>query len=412
MYLSREEEAMLDGERGRAAEIAMKVLVKLGEAYNAERMIRVRSAHLVSCVYNVVYDAGIDIGERMVKLKARFKVPTTLCTGSVPLEEPGMFHVPKDWVEKQFRLGKLYELMGAIPIWSCIPYWHVNVPRFGENIAWGESNCVSYVNSVIGARTNRYSSYVELCAAITGRVPEMGLHVSENRKGQVLVKLKDLELKRFTERDYGLLGYALGLAVVNEIPVITGIPKCVTKNQLRVMGAAAASSGAIALYHVVGVTPEAHTLERAFHNDKPEEKIEIGKRELKEAYDELCTATEENVDLVALGCPHYSIEQIAKVASLLEGKKVHPNTELWIFTDVISAYLAKRMGYYDIIKVAGGKVMIGSCAMNGPTFVCGFKTVVTDSAKTAHYVPMQAKAGAFYTDLKECIEIAIRGKLR
>ncbi|MFQ6094990.1 MAG: aconitase X, partial [Candidatus Bathyarchaeia archaeon] len=255
MYLSREDEAMLKGEMGLALQKAMEFLVKLGDAYEAKDMVRVSSCHTVSCVYNVVYEAGIEVAEKLLSMGARFQVPTTLCTASVPMKDAEVFGFPDDWIKAQQRLRELYKAMGAIDNWTCIPYWNINVPRFGEHVAWGESNCVSYANSVIGARTNRYSSYMEVCAAIAGRVPRIGLHLAENRKGHTLVKLRGLKHDKLTDMDYGLLGYAVGLAVKGQIPVVEGIPSSVSKRQLRSMGAAAASSGAVALYQALGVTP-------------------------------------------------------------------------------------------------------------------------------------------------------------
>jgi len=412
MYLTREEERILDGERGEAARRAMELLVKLGDAYDAERMIEVSSCHLVSCVYNVVYDSGLDIAETFLKLGARFAVPTTLCTASVPLERTSDFGFPDEWVEKQLKLCTLYRAMGGLDNWTCIPYWNVNAPRYGEHIAWGESNCVSYANSVVGARTNRYSSYVELCAAITGRIPMIELHIPENRRGTILVKLKGLDASMMTAKDYGALGYAIGQLSAGGIPVVDGLPQAVSKKMLRIMGAAAASSGSVALYHIVGVTPEARSLEEAFGWDKPDDTVEVGLDELRRAYLELSTVEDGEVDLVFIGCPHYSIDQIGLIADMLRSRRIHRNVELWLATDNVTYILACRMGYAEILEKAGVKIMVGSCAMNAPTYTRGFKTMVTDSAKTAHYAPMQAKTDVFYGSLEECIEIAVEGRVK
>ncbi len=400
---------MLDGEYGEAKELAMKLLVKLGDAYNAEAMIPIASVHLVSCVYNVVYDAGIEIATRFLNAGARFVVPATLCTGSSPIREPENFGVPSDWIKKQRILGETYRELGGIPSWSCIPYWQLNVPRFGQDVAWCESNCVAYANSVLGARTNRYASYIDLCAAVVGRIPKMGLHIPENRRGQVLVRIRGF--RKLGSMEYGLLGYLIGSSIVDRIPVIDGIPKRVSKYDLRILGAAAASSGAIALYHVVGVTPEAPTLKQAFGDNRPEDKLTIEPGDLKDALEELRTADEDKVDLVALGCPQYDIGQLKSVIHMMEGKHVKDGVEFWIFVDAVTAYLADTMGYTEWLKKRGIKLMVGACAMNGPTFLRGFRTIVTDSPKLAHYAPMQARAGAYYTLTSKCIEAAITGKL-
>lgn len=411
MYLTREEERILDGEGGEAARMAMELLVKLGDAYGAERMVEVSSCHLVSCVYNVVYDSGLEIADMFYRMGARFTVPTSLCTASIPLEDTGRFLFPDEWVEKQLRLCMLYRAMGGLDNWTCIPYWNVNVPRYGEHIAWGESNCVSYANSVIGARTNRYASYVELCAAIVGRIPMIELHIPENRRGSILVRVEGLDVSRMTVKDYGALGYAIGSISAGEIPVIDGIPEGVSKRMLRAMGAAAASSGSVALYHILGVTPEARSLEEAFGGGRPEDRVKIGVEDVRKAYQELSTIEDGVVDLVFLGCPHYSIDQIGMAASLLRGRRIHPGVEVWLATDNLTYTLACRMGYRDIIEGAGVKFMVGSCAMNAPTYTRGFKAMATDSAKTAHYAPMQAKTDVFYGSLEECIRIALEGRI-
>lgn len=411
MYLTREEERILDGERGEAVDKAMELLVKLGDAYGAKHMVEVSSCHLVSCVYNVVYDSGLEIAEVFLKLGARFVVPTTLCTASIPLEDTEKFRFPDEWVEKQSKLCELYRAMGGLDNWTCIPYWNTNVPRYGEHIAWGESNCVSYANSIVGARTNRYASYIELCAAITGRIPMIDLHIPENRRGTILVKLKGLDASKMTAKDYGALGYAIGCVSAGGIPVIDGIPHTVSKKMLRVMGAAAASSGSVALYHVLGVTPEARSLEEALGGDKPEDRVEIGLEELRKAYLELSTAGDGGVDLVFIGCPHYSIDQIGVVVDMFRGRRVHPNVELWLATDNLTYTLACRMGYREVLERAGVKFMVGSCAMNAPTYTRGFNVMATDSAKTAHYAPMQARTDVFYGSLEECIEAAVEGRI-
>jgi len=411
LYLTREEELMLEGHYGEAVETAMEVLVRIGDAYGAGRMVGVASGHLVSCIYNVVFEAGVEVVEALARAGGRLRVPSTLCTGSAPLRNPGEFRVPGDWLEGQRRLAAAFEGMGAVPLWSCTPYLHVNVPRFGQNIAWGESNCVCYANSVIGARTNRYPSYVELCAALAGRVPEFGLHLDENRRGQVLFELKGFGRRALSDVDYPLIGYAVGLVAVDRVPVITGIPNDVGRDQLKALGAAAASSGSVALYHAVEVTPEARTLKDAFRGERPSERVEIGPGDLSSAREELSTVGGGRVDLVAVGCPHYTLDQVAELANLLRGKRIADGVEFWVCTNRIVEEAAERMGYGGVLRAAGVKVMTDSCVLNGPTFTWNFETMATDSAKFAHYGPMQAGCNAIYAGTGECVEAAVRGEI-
>jgi len=402
---------MLDGEYGEAVGIAMRVLTRLGDVYGAKRMIEVSSGHSVSFIYNCGYDALVESNEKLVSMGAKVKVPTTMNVGSATSENPKDFRIPKNWVDKHKRLEAAGIRMGAIPSWSCIPYFYENVPKFGENVVWAESNCVSYVNSVIGARTNRYTGFVDLFGAIAGRVPGYGLHIGENRFAKIAFELK-IKPKDFRESDYPLLGYLVGEKTGERIPLIIGLPKSSSRTQLASLGAAAASSGSVALYHVLEVTPEAKTLKQATGGDRLEEKCSVFRTDLEKIREKLNTAGDGNVDFVSLGCPHYNVEQIARVARLIEGKKVHDSVEMWISTSRLVKQLLERMGLTSILRSSGVKILTDSCPANGPSFVCGFKTMMTDSAKMAHYGPMQVKAETIYGSTEQCVEAAVKGEFK
>ncbi|HWU37243.1 MAG TPA: aconitase X, partial [Candidatus Acidoferrum sp.] len=266
--LTLEERRILGGEFGEPQRIALGVLVKLGEAYGADRMVEISSAHVVGSSYQIAGEAGIDIYSQLVAQGARVKVRTTSDPGSIDFLRWHEFRTPVNYAQRQIRIAELLDQMGVIPTWTCTPYTTFNVPKFGEDLGWSESSAVVFANSVIGARTNRLAAYVDVCAALTGRVPRFGLHVPECRRGEVLFDL-DLKLTtNFHDHYFPALGYLVGQVTGDRIPVIAGV-KHATCDQLKAFGAASAASGSVALYHMVGITPEARTLEEAFGGRSP-----------------------------------------------------------------------------------------------------------------------------------------------
>lgn len=408
MYLTKEEEAMYNGEYGEAISKSMKILVTLGEINDAERLIPINSAHIAGLSYKTHGDAGIRYLEDLVKAGATVKTFTTLNVIGVDRERWKELGLPKDWAIKQLRILELYEVMGCIGSCSCTPYYHSVFPRFGEHVAWAESSAIAFINSVIGARTNREGGPSALAAALTGRTPLYGYHLDENRVGTDLVQV-NAELEGI--HDFGALGYYIGKIVGSRRPVFEGLSKeTLTTENLVALGAALASSGAVALYHIVGVTPEAPTLEKAFNGERPSEYIKITKKEIKEAYEQLTSASSEDVDYVAIGCPHCSLRQIREVAELLKGGKIHRNTRLFIHTSVPIKALAEKAGYVRIIENAGGIVTTDMCTVLSCVEALGLKTVATNSAKLAFYAPGSNGLKVWYGSIRECIAAAINGR--
>ncbi len=263
LNLSDYDHSILAGERGPAAQLAMNIIVRMAQIYDADELLDISGAHIDSTIY--IGEAGLEFAERLAGLGARVVVPTTLNVSG--LDEHGWqeWAVPPDWAEKSHRQMLAYQSMGCIPTWTCAPYQTEWKPAFGQQIAWGESNAIVFANSVLGARTERYPDLLDICCAITGRVPAVGLHLSENRAGQILIRLVDIPLE--IQQDdifYPVLGHLVGKIAQDGIPVIDGLTARPNEDQLKALGAAAASSGAVALFHIVGVTPEAPTLEAAF----------------------------------------------------------------------------------------------------------------------------------------------------
>jgi hypothetical protein len=410
MHLTDEERRILDGAFGEPQRIALSVLLKLGEAYGADRMLEITSAHVVGSSYQIAGEAGIEIYGQLVQQGARVKVRTTSDPGSIDFARWREFKTPADYAERQIKIAELLDRMGVIPTWTCTPYTTFNVPKFGEDLGWSESSAVVFANSVIGARTNRLAAYVDVCAALVGRVPRFGLHVPESRRGEVLFELDPDLSASFEDYFFPALGYLVGQVTADRIPVIVGVRQT-TFDQLKAFGAAAAASGSVALYHMVGVTPEARTLEEALGGRLPAERISVGRREIARTMEQMSTGQGGAVDVVGVGCPHASIDQMRRYATLLRGKRVHTGVELWICTNTMVEEMARRMGYVEAIEQAGAKLMVGTCHNDCPLGAWGFRRLVTDSGKFAYYTPTTVGTDCIFASTEGCIEAAITGRV-
>src|SRR5213080_2248284 len=308
LTLSPRDKEMLDGRRGPAAQFAMQILVRMADVYEARELMDISHAHIDSAIY--LGDATLEFAERLASLGARVAVPTTLNVGGV--DECGWkeWAVSPEWAAKAARQMLAYERMGAVPTWTCAPYQTHMRPIFGQQIAWGESNAISFANSVIGARTERYPDLLDICCAITGRVPAIGLHLTENRAGQLLLRLSGVP--RALQQDdqfFAVLGHLVGTLAGDQIPVIDGVTVRPAEDQLKAFAAAAASSGRVALFHIVGITPEAPTLDAAFQGNAGLKAcavtVAVTTSDLRAARRELTTADGRELDMVILGSPHF-----------------------------------------------------------------------------------------------------------
>lgn len=409
MRLTADEREMLAGRDGEAVKTAMEILVKLGEMYGAERLLDVDSVHIVLAMYKSIYDAGVEVVEKFAELGGRFKVPTTLDPCGMDTEHWQDFKTPSEYAEKQLRVVRAYEKLGAIPIWTCTPYLTGNLPRFGQHVAWTESSAVCFINSVLGARSNRETAVIDVAAGLTGKIPEHGLHLSGNRRGQVLIEVEPgLQLSR---RDVVALGYFTGQRAGSKIPVVKGLDPATKVDTLKAMMAALAASGGVALCLLVGISPEARTVEEAFQGRKPEAVIHFGQAELEATRAEMSTVKAGKVDLVAVGCPHYSITEVGEVLRLLDGRHVAPGTEFWIYLTKQTEVLAERLGYRQALARLGVRFALETCMLISPVETWGFKTLMTDSGKCAYYAPMQCKTEVIFGSIDECVAAAVSGKV-
>lgn len=409
MELTQREQEMLAGRDGKAVQLAMEILTRVGDACGAKRLIPVKSAHIVLAMYKSIFDAGVEVCEKFADMGAKFVIPTTLDPCGMDTADPEGFKTPKDYMEKQNRVVKAYQKMGAIPVWTCTPYLGGYIPRLGEHVGWTESSAVAYINSVLGARSNRETAVIDICIGLTGRTMEYGLHLDENRRGQVLIRL-DLGGRELRGEEYPILGYYLGSILGSRIGVVDGMVGKPTSEQLKSMMAGAAASGSVALMHIVGITPEAPTLEAAFAGNAVQETVTVTEETVAATWAKMSTKKESEIDFVAVGCPHYTINEIAKVVELMQGRKVKEGVQFWIYTTKSAQMLAQRMGYEQALAEAGVKLTMETCMLISPVETWGFKTIMTDSAKCAYYAPMQCKTDVIFGNIESCVEAAVTGR--
>ena len=382
---------MLSGENGEVLERMFRLLVRLGEIYGADRMIPINSSQVAGVSYKSIGDPGVEFLEDYASKNAKVKVVTFLNPAGMDIEDWQKLNIPPSFAEKQLRIMNAFKEMGIVISATCTPYLAGNLPRFREHIAWSESSAISFSNSVIGARTNREGGPSALAAALCGVTPNYGLHLDENRKPHMLV---EVNAKLEDSADFGALGYVVGKQVKNRIPYFRGI-KDVDTDQLKALGAAMAASGAVALYHVEDMTPEAHLMET-----KGLEKLSVSDKDVNETFSKLTTGKEP--DIVILGCPHSSLKEIMMVSRKLEGKRL--KKPLWICTSRMVKEAANRMGFTQTIEAAGGKVVADTCMVVSPIEDMGYKTTAVNSGKAANYLPGFCKQNVIFGRLDTILE--------
>ncbi|MFI5449527.1 MAG: aconitase X catalytic domain-containing protein [Candidatus Bathyarchaeia archaeon] len=391
MYLTNAEERLLSGESGEVIERMFRLLVSLGDIYGADRMIPVGSAQVAGVSYKSIGDPGVEFLEDYANKGAVAKIVTFLNPAGMDIEDWQELKIPPAFAEKQLRIMNAFKKMGIVVSATCTPYLAGNLPRFAEHIAWSESSAISFSNSAIGARTNREGGPSALAAALCGVTPNYGLHLSENRKPGVLV---NVEARLEDNADFGALGYVVGKKVKNNIPYFQGIADADT-DQLKALGAAMAASGAVALYHIENLTPEAHLMKT-----EGLEKISVNEKDLQDTFSKLSTGKEP--DIVILGCPHSSLKEIMTISRKLEGRKL--KKPLWICTSRMVKEAANRMGFTQIIETAGGRIVADTCMVVSPIEDMGYKTTGVNSGKAANYLPGFCKQNVVFTKLDTLIE--------
>ena len=413
MKLTDDEKAMLDGKEGPARRNAMELLVRYGEALGAERLVDTNNVGGVFGGFGphtrnltqeeIFFEFSLD-SQDVMEIPS-LKAFSCHFEQSMDLDHWELQGVSREAFEASKRSRAFAAGIGFQLINTCAPYLAGNVPVMGEHCAWMESSAVVYCNSVLGARTNTEGRESSTAAMLTGKIPYWGYHLDENRHGTHLVEVEyDVE----STMDWGLLGYYAGEIVQDRVPVFNGIRRKPNLAKLKHLGAASASSGGVEMYHIVGVTPEAHSLTQAFAKRKQALSLKFGKAERKKAYDMLNSQnTETHVDFVMLGCPHYSIDQVYGACKLLEGKKVKVN--LWIFVPSAVKELCDRNGYTETIRKSGGVLMTDTCPCLGRVYPKGTRIAAVDSAKQAHYLPAILGFPTWFGSQEDCIEAAVTG---
>lgn len=400
MRLSEEEQAMLDGAFGEGAALAMRVQVGIGEALDAERMVPITRAHVALSNQ----EADLWFVERMVGLGAHCRVAPTVNPGF----DLDFFGRQQDVQETDLaqmrRTYAAYKTIGAVLNFSCTPYLYDNVPHQGEIVAFSESSATPYVNALYGARTNRESAQSALCAAVTGRVPEYGLLLDENRRGEVLVRV-DTSIR--SDFDYQLLGWATPKKIGYRIPVFTGLPDRISPYALTALCAEMNTAGAVPMFHIVELTPEASTLEAAFGGVPPAEEVVITRQDLEEAREQISQPAGA-IDFVLLGCPHLTLDEVRTIAAMVEGRKLQ--CELWINTSAHTREMARRMGLLDIIEAAGGHILQDTCVDQPIWRHLAGKTGATESPKCSYYTTRR-NMRFVVRSLEDCVQAAMEGAL-
>jgi predicted aconitase len=413
---------MLDGRDGKAKQKAMELLVRYGEALGAERFVDTTNVAGVPGQANVFltnyyksagggYDAIFSLfdldSDEIVDVP---QVVTHSChlQGGYDPDHWQLLGASPD-AARISRESESYAVDHGIKILkTCTPYLAGNVPKRGEHCAWMESSAVVYCNSVLGARTNTEGRESTSAAMLTGKIPDFGFHQDRHRLGTHAI---EVQIGVDSLMDWGMLGYFAGEVVGERIPVLSGRFGQPDLIRHKHFGAAAASSGGVEMYHIVGVTPEAATRQRAFGANTPIEVFTYGPAERRAVYENLNSkARDPNVDYVMLGCPHAALEQIEEACRLLAGRKVSANTRLWIFTSRAIRQRADQAGYTKTIRDAGGYLLTDTCSAISQALPPGTKVAALDSAKQVHYLPAIMGIQAWFGDTADCIDAAITGR--
>ena len=397
---------MLAGEAGSGVQLAMRMVTAAAGAEDASELVGIESAHIDGCLYHG--QSGIDFARALLDGSAEVSVPTTLNVAAIDMLHPELFRGDPSEAAKARELAEVYVQLGCRQTWTCAPYQLSVRPELGQQIAWGESNAIVFANSVLGARTNRYGDFLDICCAVTGRAPYSGLHTDEGRLATVEVLLEVPERVLGTEILYPVLGYLLGKTLKSKVPVIVGLDERADEDRLKAMGAAAASSGALAMFHAVGLTPEAPDRETALGGRSPSRTLHIGLHELDLARSELTTGAEA-LGAVSVGTPHMSITELRRLVGLAGSLKTRVPFYVNTSRDVLEQ--AEGEGLTNILDAFGAKIVTDTCTYITPIIGDVTGSVMTNSAKWAHYAPANLGVDVIFSSLADCVDSASTGEI-
>jgi predicted aconitase len=411
LHLTADDNSMLHGEQGPAAAFAMEVLAAFARSVGARTLLDISRAHIDGCLYHG--QVSLDFVDRLVGGGGRVRVPTTLNVGAIDLIHPELMRMTPSERAPGARLMKAHQELGCEPTFTCAPYQSRFRPTFGEQIAWGESNAIVFANSVIGARTNRYGDFIDLCCAITGRAPAWGLHLDEERRGQLLFRLSGFpDSLQPGDALFVAIGLLVGAQTGDRTPVIDGLPPPRSEDQLKALGAAAASTGAVALFHAVGVTPEAPTLEAAFDGAAPSEAIAISPGDVRRALQRLSTVPDgSSIAAVCLGTPHFSRDEWDRLVLLLEQNTPDPAVPIYVNTSRATLDALARDGMLDLVHRFSVRPVVDTCTYLAPILDPAAGAVMTNSGKWAHYAPGNLGFDVAFGELEDCVASASAGRV-
>ncbi len=410
MELSATDREIINGDHGRAATDALQLVLRFAEAVGAPRLLHCASAHVDGCLYHG--QASLDFVERFVALEGRVKVPTTLNVGSVDLIHPELFIGDAGLGAAGRRLMEAHVELGCTPSFTCAPYQTLLRPRFGDQLAWAESNAIVFANSVIGARTNRYGDFIDLACALTGRVPDYGLHRSENRRAEAIVEIQGFDDAGPDQA--GGLAVAAGLFTGKQcgdaIAAITGLPRSTSEDDLKALGAAAASSGSVAMFHAVGLTPEAPDLETATGGFDVPVAGRLGPREVVDILSKLSTVKDgAALTAVALGTPHFSLTEFDRLMPMLDlapfAVPIYVNTGRHEWERLRADGRAARL------EQAGVTVVVDTCTYVTSIIRDLSGAVMTNSGKWAYYAPGNLGVDVAFGTLADTLHSARAGRV-
>jgi predicted aconitase len=401
---------MLSGTAGDAAAMAMRIVTRMADLMGAERLVAITSAHIDGCLYHG--DGGVEFAERLVSGGARVRVPTTLNVGALDLLHPTRVRADAHRYTMTRRHMAAYVKLGCRPTWTCAPYQSGHRPAAGEHVAWGESNAVAFANSVLGARTNRYGDFLDICCAVVGRAPFTGLHLDASRRATVLVDVSGLPADLMAaDVFYPVLGTWLGAEIGEEVAVIDGLPATITEDQLKSLGAAASSSGAVGLFHVVGVTPESPTVTAALGARQPRRAVHVTPAMLCAARDRLSTSASARIDAVAVGSPHFSLAEFLDLERLCADRRFRVPFYACTARDVLREL--ESGGHLEALERAGVELIVDTCVVVTPILASKRGGVLmTNSGKFAHYTPANTGYEVVYGSLEDCVASAVAGRVR
>jgi len=401
--LTEHDRALLAGSYGKAAQVAMQIVLRMAHLQGATQLVDITQAHIDGCIYTG--PASLRFAQQLVAWGAKVRVPTTLNSISVDQRRWRELGIDPALGVPASDLGDAYMAMGAQLSFTCAPYLLDSAPKAGEQIVWAESNAVVYANSVLGARTLKYPDYLDICIALTGRAPLIGCHLEDQRKARLQIELPTLG--NLDDAFYPLLGYHIGALAGSRIPLVLGLKQQHPDlDDLKAFGAAFATSSAAPLFHIAGVTPEA--LDPAQVLDGPLPVLKVSLEDLLLSWHELNSARDPKVDVVSLGNPHFSLSEFAHLARLCQGRKRHPDVVLAITCGRAVLEQARAAGHLGVIEAFGAVIVSDTCwcMLGEPVIPPAARNLMTNSGKYAHYAPGLVGRKVHFASLAECVDAA------